>query len=121
MHIKRNNGGMAALALAAIGIGVLVAAATDWASPPPTGSARLVSVQRFPEGQTCTWENSLAPQDNVSTRLKPSGAASALMASLRPQNLVAAIEQQSAASSTTAGPRANGTRARWLQMASDSM
>src|SRR5438034_7766220 len=68
------------LALAAIAIiGVLTRSDSDWASVPVTGTARLVSVQAFPEGVTCTWENpSTVP----------------LLASLEPSLFVAAMQQQ---------------------------
>src|SRR5260370_22251444 len=108
MHIKGNKAGMAALVAAATAIGVMVLAAPEWASPPAVGPARLVSVQQFPEGETCTWKDPAPPRNNVSTQLRPSGAASSSMALLQPQNLVAAIQQQSAAAITAAAPRANG-------------
>src|SRR5438552_17989323 len=68
------------LALAAIAIvGVLTRSDSDWASVPVTGTARLVSVQQFPEAVTCTWEN-------------PSSVP--LFASLEPSLFVAAMQQQ---------------------------
>lgn len=81
MRVKRKKGPMAILAVAVIAMGILAAAATESASSPATGSARLVSIQEFPTVEMCTWED-------------PAGANPNLIASLQQEDLFAALQQQ---------------------------
>src|SRR5690349_22808272 len=58
MRVNRLKRKGVMLAIAAIGIaGILIHSDSDWAAVPVTGTAQLVSVQSFPEGASCTWEN----------------------------------------------------------------
>ena len=78
-----------------IAIGILAGAAPEWAGGPATGSARLVSIHQVPEtGDVCTWEDALPPQENRFSELQPPVSPSSLMASLLPETLFAALQQQ---------------------------
>jgi len=80
MQINRLKRPGVVLTIAVIAIaGILIRSDSDWAAVPVTGTAQLVSVQSFPEGAACTWENpSTVP----------------LFASLEPSLFVAAMQQQ---------------------------
>ena len=80
MRVTRLKRQSVVLAIALIAIaGILIRSDSDWAAVPVTGTAQLVSVQTFPEGAACTWEN-------------PSSVP--LLASLEPSLFVAAMQQQ---------------------------
>jgi 6-phosphogluconolactonase (cycloisomerase 2 family) len=80
MRVTRLKRQSVVLAIAVIAIaGILIRSDSEWAAVPVTGTAQLVSVQTFPEGVACTWENpSTVP----------------LYASLEPSLFVAAMQQQ---------------------------
>lgn len=92
MHTKRTKGELAILALAAIAIvGMLAAASPEWGSTTVTSSARLVSVQELPVGETCTWES---PASGYSYMTGSGEEAPSLMASLQPAALFGALQQR---------------------------
>ena len=105
MHKRTTKAGMAALALAAIVVGMLFFAGPESAAP-PSGSSRLVSVQYLPEGEACTWDNAAPPPDNVLRQLEGNGASPLLMAALQPQPGAAPLQRGSAA--PTSGGRNYG-------------
>jgi len=107
MHKRTTKAGMAALAVAAIILGMLFFAGPESAAP-PSGSSRLVSVQHLPEGEACAWDNTALPPDNVLRQLEGNGASPLLMAALQPQPGVAALQQRGSAAPTGGGQRAAG-------------
>ena len=79
----RSKSEMAILAIAAVAIvGILAAARPEVASVPATGSSRLVSVQEFPGGEMCAWDD-------------PAGARRDLIASLQQGNLFSTLQRES--------------------------
>ena len=102
MHRRTTKAGMAALALAAIVIGVLFIAGPEWAAPPPQASSRLVSVQHIPEGEACTWDSTEPPPENVLRQLEGNGASPLLLARLAPEPALAALQQQRPAAAPAA-------------------
>jgi len=58
MQLKRLKRKSVLFTIAVIAIaGILIRSDSEWAAVPITGTAQLVSVQQFPEGVACTWED----------------------------------------------------------------
>src|SRR5262245_34531430 len=96
MRRRTTKAGMAALALAALVIGLLFVAAPESASP-PAESSRLVSVQHLPEAEACMWDDAVRPPDNVLLQLQGNGAQpprESMLAALETPGALAALQQR---------------------------
>src|SRR5262245_23381422 len=98
MRMKRLNGGMVVLAVAAMAMAILASAVPESAAPQAAGSSRLVSVQQLPETEICTWNDE--PVLEQSAALDPSGLPAPLMQ-------LAALQQQRAAAANSTVPTVN--------------